>query len=60
VKEGTLLVRAAGSERKLEDVNGSVDFARYPVMAFELTAKAGSTPLAAKGSWTPAATARWR
>jgi hypothetical protein len=53
VKEGTLLVRAAGSERKLEDVNGSVDFARYPVMAFELTAKAGSTPLAAKGSWTP-------
>jgi hypothetical protein len=53
VKEGTLLVRAAGSERRLEAINGSVDFARYPAMAFELTAKAGSTPLAAKGSWTP-------
>ncbi|MDT8902447.1 hypothetical protein [Anaeroselena agilis] len=52
VKQGTLLVRSAGGERKLEAVNGSVDFARYPAMAFDLTAKAGSTPLAAKGSWT--------
>lgn len=51
VKQGTLLVGSAGSERKLEAVNGSVDFARYPAMAFDLTAKTGSTPLAAKGSW---------
>ncbi len=52
VKQGTLLVRSAGSERKLEALNGTVDFSRYPAMAFDLTAKTGSTPLAAKGSWT--------
>ncbi len=51
VTQGTLLVGSAGGERKLEAVNGSVDFTRYPAMAFDLTAKTGNTPLAAKGSW---------
>ena len=53
VKQGTLLMGSTGGERKLEAVNGSIDFARYPAMAFDMTAKSGSTPLAAKGSWTP-------
>lgn len=51
VKQGTLLVRTDGGERTLEAVNGSVDFAGYPALAFDLTAKSGATPLAVKGSW---------
>lgn len=50
-RDGTLLVRQDGTERKLEAVNGGVDFGRYPALAFELTAKSGSTPFAVKGSW---------
>jgi translocation and assembly module TamB len=50
-KQGTVLVRQDGGERKLEAVNGTVDFARYPALAFDMTAKSGSTPFAVKGSW---------
>jgi hypothetical protein len=50
-KQGTLLVRQDKSERKLEAVNGGIDFARYPTLAFDLTAKSGSTPFAVKGAW---------
>lgn len=51
LRQGTLLVKQDGGERKLEAVSGSVDFARYPALAFDLTAKSGSTPFAVKGSW---------
>ena len=51
LRQGTLLVKQGGGERKLEAVNGSVDFARYPALAFDLTAKSGSTPFAVKGAW---------
>ncbi len=50
-KQGTLLVKQDGSERRLEAVNGGIDFARYPALAFELAAKSGSTPFAVKGAW---------
>lgn len=51
VKQGSLLVNT-GAERKLEAINGSVDFAKYPALGFDLTGKTGATPLAATGSWT--------
>ena len=51
VRQATVLVRDGESERKLEAVNGSIDFARYPTLGLDLTAKSGSTPLALKGSW---------
>ncbi len=50
-RQGTVLVRQDGGERRLEAVNGSVDFAGYPKLVFDLTAKSGSTPFAVKGSW---------
>lgn len=51
VKNGTVLVREVGGERRLEAVNGSVDFARYPALGFDLAGKSGATPLAVKGTW---------
>jgi translocation and assembly module TamB len=45
---------ATGSldHRRLEAVNGTIDFAQYPALALDLTAKRGTSPLAAKGSWS--------
>jgi Uncharacterized protein conserved in bacteria len=51
IKQGMILVRSAGEERKLETINVTVDFARYPTLSFDLTAKSGGTPLAATGAW---------
>ncbi|MDR3592596.1 MAG: hypothetical protein P4N41_23315 [Negativicutes bacterium] len=44
---------ATGSldNRKLSSLTGTIDFAQYPSLALDLTAKRGNSPLTAKGLW---------
>ncbi len=47
---------ATGSldNHRLEAVNGTIDFAQYPALALDLTAKRGTSPFTVKGSWAVA------
>jgi len=50
IKQGALTINSLNN-RKLESIDGTIDFAKYPTLALDFTGKTGTTPLAAKGDW---------
>jgi hypothetical protein len=51
VKDGSLSLDSP-ENRKLEAIEGKVNFAGYPSFAVDFTSKKGSVPLSVKGAWS--------
>ncbi|MDR3565393.1 MAG: hypothetical protein P4N59_28705 [Negativicutes bacterium] len=50
IKHGVVAVGSLDNH-KLDPVDGTIDFAQYPVLALDFSGKSGNTPLTAKGTW---------
>ena len=50
IKQGIVNV-GTPDNRKLQAVDGKVDFAKYPALSFDLTGKTNTTPVSIKGAW---------